>query len=124
MPVDITMSFSLPLCCAMGTCSYDAFHWQRRMKSKHKGTLPKGVYDDKYWTTPTAIESGTQINVELYEKAHENLGQGQLSIWTSTDETHHGNLSYQNSDYPSDVKGNLYYCVIEKLTLNFRFNTK
>ena len=83
MPVDI-MSCSLPLCCVMGTCAYEVFHWQRVFQEKHKNRLPNGVYDDKHWDSPNKRESeliDTKLNDEDYENVHENYDKTSSCVW-------------------------------------------
>ena len=69
----------------MGTCAYDALHWQRKFQERNKRNLPCGVYDDKKWTSPNAEEDKTQANGGLQMKevknAHKKL-EKKSSVWS------------------------------------------
>ena len=109
MPFCFIMSCSLPLCCVMGTCTYEVFHWQRVFQAKRRGRLPSGVYDDTYWTPSDRIELDTEheLNPAVEYRKHNNptINQKRLSIWSPCDEVYHSIESHQDGGYQLTVEG-------------------
>ena len=109
MPVDLA-SLAVPVCCVMGTCAYEVFHWQRVFNLKHQNqnTLPNGVDDDKSWTPPNTLKSDTHNKHNHHKKGdkiakeceivHENVDRKPSTIWTPCEEDFQGNVSIQEDN--------------------------